>query len=76
MRNVLLVNSIADPVSFYDPQNENNFWNFRLGHVRLVMLSHYILGVRVVGGGVGENDAKRFLLRVVNLLIFIHNGGI
>ena len=68
---------MADPAVFsYDPQNENNFWNFRLGHISHVMLSHYILGVRVVGGGVLENNAKRFLLRMANLLIFNHNGEI
>ena len=68
---------MADPAVFsYDPQNENNFWNFRLGHISHVMLSHYILEVRVVGGGVLENNAKRFLLRMANLLIFIHNGEI
>ena len=29
-----------------------------------------------MGGGVSENYANRFLLRMANLLIFIHNGGI
>ena len=29
-----------------------------------------------IGEGVCENNANRFLLRVANLLIFIHNGGI
>ena len=33
-------------------------------------------GGRGIGGGVRENNANRFLLRMANLLIFIHNGGI
>ena len=39
-------------------------------------MSHYILGNRGIGGGVRENNANRFLLRMANLLIFIHNCGI
>ena len=70
LRNVLLVNSKAHPVAFYDPQNDNNFWNFRLGQNSDVILSRYILGGRGIGGGVRENNANRFLLyRMANLLI-------
>ena len=47
-------------------------WNFRLGQISHVILSHYIWG----GGGVREKNAHRFLLRMANLPIFIHNGGI
>ena len=39
--------------------------------------SHYILGSRGIRGGVRENNASCFLLRMMaHLLIFIHNGGI
>ena len=40
------------------------------------MLSHYILGGRGIGGGVRENNAYCSLLRLINLLTFIQNGGI
>ena len=33
-------------------------------------------GGRGIGGGVHENYAYCFLLRMANLLTFIHNGGI
>ena len=69
MRNVLLVNSIANPVAFYDPLNDNNFWNFRLGQNSDVILLRYILGGRGIGGRLRENDANRFLLRMAHLLI-------
>ena len=38
----------------------------------------YFREQRDFGGGGGErgNNANRFLLRMANLLIFIHNGGI
>ena len=38
--------------------------------------SHYILGSRGIRGGVRENSAYCFLLRMVHLLFFIHNGRI
>ena len=34
------------------------------------------VGGRGIGGGVRENNANHFLLRMANLLIFIHNGGV
>ena len=43
--------------TFYDLQNDINFWNFRLGQIRQVILSHYILRGRGIGGGVCENNA-------------------
>ena len=52
-------------------QNDNNFWNFRLGHINHVKLSRYILRGRGIGGGVRENTAYCFLLRIANLLTFI-----
>ena len=67
-RNVLPVNSIADPVAFMV-----NFPNFRLGQVSHVKLSRYIWGEgRRIGGGVHVNHDYR----MANLLIFIDNGGI
>ena len=64
--------------AFYDPQSDNNFCNFWLGQISHVIhvLSHFIFRGRGIGGGIGENNAYRFLLRMANLLIFIHNGGI
>ena len=38
--------------------------------------SQYILGSRGIGGGVRENNAYCFLLRMAPFFIFIHNGGI
>ena len=53
------------------------FWNFRLRQISHVILPHYILENRGIGGGVRENNANRFLLRMANLLLFfIHNGEI
>ena len=37
---------------------------------------YLFLGSRGIGGGVRENNAYCFLLRMPNLLTFIHNGGI
>ena len=42
-------------------------WNFRLGQNSGVILSHYILGGRGIGGGVRENNADRFLLRMLTI---------
>ena len=47
------------------------------GIFRLGQISHTIsLGSRGIEGGVRENDAYCFLLRMAHFLIFIHNGGI
>ena len=62
--------------AFYDPQNDNNFWNFRLGQISHAILSHCILGGRGIGEGVRENNAYCFLLRMAHLLTFIYNSGI
>ena len=62
--------------AFYDPYIDNNFWNYRLGQISHFILSHYILGGRGIGGGVRENNAYCFLLRMANLLTLFHNGGI
>ena len=62
--------------AFYDPQNDNNFWNFRLGQISHAILSHFILGGRGIGEGVRENNAYCFLLRMAHLLTFIYNSGI
>ena len=62
--------------AFSEPQNDNILWNFWLGQISHVILSHFILGGRRIGGGVHENNAYCFLLRMANLLTFIHNGGI
>ena len=40
------------------------FLNFRLRQISHVILSRYILGHRGIGGGVRENNANRFLLRI------------
>ena len=56
--------------------SDNNLWNFRLGQISHVILSHYILAGSGIRGGVHENNSYCFLLRMANLLIFIHNGGI
>ena len=62
---------------FYHLQNDNNFCNFWLGQISRFILSHYILGGRVIiGGGMPGNNANCFLLKMANLLIFIHNGQI
>ena len=53
-------------------RNDNDFWNFPLHQI-----SHTIFwGSKGIGGGVRENNAHCFLLRMAHLLIFIHNGGI
>ena len=39
-----------------------------------VVMSYFILGGRRIGGGVCENNAYCFLLRMANLLTFIHSG--
>ena len=63
--------------AFYDPWSDNNFWNFWLGQISHVILSHFIFRGRGIGGGGCENNAYCFLaLRMANLLTFIHNGGI
>ena len=49
---------------FIYTQNNNKFWNFRLHQISHVILSRYILGDRGIGGGVRENNANRFLLRI------------
>ena len=54
--------------AFYDLQNDINFWNFRLGQIRQVILSHCILRGRGIGEGVRENNAYCFLLRMATLL--------
>ena len=54
--------------AFYDLYNDTNFWNFRLGQIRHILLSRYILGGRGIGGGVHENNTYCFLLRMANLL--------
>ena len=47
------------------------------GIFRLGQISHTIsLGSRGIEGGVRENDAYCFVLRMAHFLIFIHNGGI
>ena len=46
-------------------------WNFWLGQI-----SPTIFWEAGIGGGVRENNAYCFLLRMAHLLIFIHNGGI
>ena len=46
-------------------------WNFWLGQI-----SPTIFWEAGIGGGVHENNAYCFLLRMAHLLIFIHNGGI
>ena len=50
------------------------------GSVKLVRLYRHTvtlyLGGRRIGGEVRENNANPFLLRMANLLIFIHNGRI
>ena len=54
----------------------NNFWNFRLGQISHVFnVTLYSWGQRG-WGGVRKNNVYCFLLRMANLLIFIHNGGI
>ena len=63
-------------VTFYDPQNDNFVWNFQLGQNSDVILSRSILGGRGIRGGVLENNANRFTLRMANLLVFNYNGGI
>ena len=40
------------------------FWNFRLRQISHIILSRYILGNRGIGGGVRENNANRFRLRI------------
>ena len=35
--------------AFYDPQNDNNFWNFRLRQISHAILSHCILGAEGLG---------------------------
>ena len=52
------------------------FLNFQLGQNSDVILSRYIFGGRGIRGGVCENNANRFTLRMADLLVFIHNGGI
>ena len=37
--------------AFYDPQNDNNFLNFRLGQISHAILSHCILGAEGLGKG-------------------------
>ena len=37
--------------AFYDPQNDNNFWNFWLGQISHAILSHCILGAEGLGKG-------------------------
>ena len=54
--------------ALYDLQNDNNFWNFQLGQISHVILSHYSLRGSGIGGGVRENNAHCFLLRMANLL--------
>ena len=65
-------------IVFYDPKNDNNFWNLYLGQISHVILSHFIWGGgdRGIGAGVRENNTNCFLLRMANLLTLIHNGGI
>ena len=41
-----------------------------------VIMPLFIFGSRGIGGGVRENNAYCFLLRMANLLTFIYNGGI
>ena len=60
----------------YDPKKDNNFWNFWLGQISHVILSHFISGGREIGAGVCENNAYCSLLRMANWLTLIHNGGI
>ena len=55
---------------------DNNLWKFRLGQISHFILLHYILVGSGIRGGVRENNAYCFLLRMANLLIFIHNSGI
>ena len=62
--------------AFYDLYNYNDFWNFWLGQICHVILSHFILGGRGIGGRVRENNAYCFLIRMAHLITFIHNGGI
>ena len=47
----------------------NNFWNFWLDQISDVILSHYILEGRGIGGGVREYNAIRFLFRMDNFLM-------
>ena len=55
---------VADPVTFYTRRTTIIFGNFRLHQISHVILSRYILGDRGIGGGVHENNANRFLLRI------------
>ena len=50
----------------------NNVENSKL--VEGILFSYFTS--RGIGGGVRQNYANCFLLRMANLLIFIHNGGI
>ena len=62
--------------ALYMRNQRPNFWNFRLGQNSCIILSRYILGGRGIEGAVCENNANRFLPRMANLPIFIHNGGV
>ena len=53
-----------------------NFWNLRLLRISHVILSHFILGDRGIGGGVREYNVYCFPLGMANLLTSFHNGGI
>ena len=40
-------------IVFYDPKNDNNFWNLYLGQISHVILSHFIWGGGTEGLGQG-----------------------
>ena len=62
---LLVVNSLLT-------RNNNNFWDFPLGQISQTLF----WGAEGLGVGCVYNNAYCFLLRMANLLIFIHNGGI
>ena len=62
--------------AFYDPQNDCDFWNYRLGQISHAILLVYVTlyfwgGDRGIGEGVLENNIYCFLLRLTCLLLFI-----